>query len=96
MILNKSDWIHNDKVKERLDEVWEVEGEYFQVCFEEVIDVLKAHHKKYNDQIQNRQFITRRYQSMIGAHGIGKTAINIGLCTLAAKKDRDRGARQQL
>ena len=87
----KSDWFNNQKVQERLKEAWKEEGEYFQVCFEEVIDVLKAHHKKYNDQIQNRQFITRRYQSMIGAHGIGKTAINIGLCTLAAKKDREQG-----
>jgi len=89
--LNKSDWINDDLVKKRLDKVWEVEGDYFKACFEEVIVVLKAHHKKYKNQIKNRQFITRRYQSMIGAHGIGKTAINIGLCSDAALKDRKNG-----
>ncbi len=90
MKLNKSGWINNDLVRKRLDEVWKVEGDYFKVCFEEVVTVLEAHHMKYGDQIENRQFITRRYKDMIGAHGIGKTAINIGLCTLDAKKEKDK------
>ena len=89
--LNKSDWINNPLVKRRLDEVWEVEGDYFKVCFEEVVTVLEAHHKKYGDQIENRQFITRRYKDMIGAHGIGKTFINIGLYTEDALNEENKG-----
>ena len=88
--LNKSDWITDPLVKRRLDEVWEVEGDYFKACFEEVIVVLKAHYKEYKNEIRNRQFITRRYKDMIGAHGIGKTAINIGLCTLNANEEKDK------
>lgn len=88
--LNKSDWINDPLVKKRLGKIWEVEGDYFKACFEEVIVVLKAHYKEYKNEIRNRRFITRRYKDMIGAHGIGKTAINIGLCTLNANEEKDK------
>tara|TARA_Y100000590_G_scaffold219341_1_gene248436 strand:- start:36 stop:644 length:609 start_codon:yes stop_codon:yes gene_type:complete len=89
--LNKSDWITDPLVKRRLDEVWEVEGDYFKACFEEVIVVLKAHYKEYKNEIRNRRFITRRYKDMIGAHGIGKTFINIGLYTEDALNEKNKG-----
>ena len=89
--INKSDWINDPLVKKSLGKIWKVEGDYFKACFEEVIVVLKAHHKKYRNQIKDRQFITRRYKDMIGAHGIGKTFINIGLCTEDALNERKKG-----
>jgi len=91
MKLNKSDCITGPLVERGLGKIWKEEGDYFKVCFEEVITVLEAHYKKYGDQIENRQFITRRYKDMIGAHGIGKTFINIGLYTEDALNEKNKG-----
>lgn len=90
-IQEKNNWLNNPEVCQRLDEIWKTEGNYFQTCFEEVIVVLEAHHKKYKNQITERQFITRRYKDMIGAHGIGKTFINIGLCSEESILEKNQG-----
>ena len=80
--LDKETWFKDKIVKSKLEQVWNEEGDYYQACFNEVIMVLKEHKKYYGQNIfEDSRFIGRRYKDMIGAHGIGKTAINIGLIT---------------
>lgn len=69
----------NKLIKNRLEKEWEINKIYFQACFEEVLIAVEAHYKKYGNIIFESKFIGRRYKDMIGAHGIGKTKINIGL-----------------
>ena len=93
-IENREKWLENKIVKERLKEVWMNEGEYFQACFDEIIIVLQQHKKKYGLEIfEDSRFITRRYKDMIGAHGIGKTAINIGMISEKALVNKSKKIR---
>ncbi len=98
--LDKETWFKNEIVKSKLEEVWNEEGDYYQACFNEVIMVLKEHKKYYGQNIfEDSKFIGRRYKDMIGAHGIGKTAINIGLITEEAyyyKKNKKKITKDHL
>ena len=69
----------NKLIKDRLEKEWEINKKYFKECFEEVLVAVETHYKKYDKKIFKSKFIGRRYKDMIGAHGIGKTKINIGL-----------------
>jgi len=98
--LDKETWFKNEIAKSKLEEVWNEEGDYYQACFNEVIMVLKEHKKYYGQNIfEDSKFIGRRYKDMIGAHGIGKTAINIGLITEEAhyyKKNKKKITKDHL
>jgi len=78
--------IKNPEVKRRLKRIWEDEGDEFIDRFKEVLIAVKAHHKVYKDKILEDGFVSRRYQSMIGAHGIGRTKLDIGLISQNAWK----------
>ena len=78
--------IKNHEVKRRLKRIWEDEGDEFIERFKEVLIAVKAHHKVYIDKILEDGFVSRRYQSMIGAHGIGRTKLDIGLISQNAWK----------
>ena len=72
-------FIENDLINNRLKVEWDRNCDYFKNCFEEVLYAIDIHYKKYKNRIFDSKFIVRRYSSMIGAHAIGKTKINIGL-----------------
>tara|TARA_B100000427_G_C15238837_1_gene476813 strand:+ start:74 stop:679 length:606 start_codon:yes stop_codon:yes gene_type:complete len=78
--------ITNHEVKRRLKRIWDDEGEKFVKIFKEVLVAVKAHYEVYNLDILSDGFVSRRYQSMIGAHGIGKTRLDIGLISQNAWK----------
>ena len=78
--------ITNHEVKRRLNRIWEDEGGEFIERFKEVLVAVKAHYKVYNSDIFSDGFTSRRYQSMIGAHGIGRTKLDIGLISQNALK----------
>jgi len=78
--------ITNHEVKRRLKRIWDDEGEKFVKIFKEVLVAVKAHYEVYNLDILSDGFMSRRYQSMIGAHGIGKTRLDIGLISQNAWK----------
>ena len=78
--------ITNHEVKRRLKRIWDDEGEEFIERFKEVLVAVKAHYKVYDRDILSDGFVSRRYQSMIGAHGIGRTKLDIGLISQNAWK----------